>query len=115
MDWHTLIVNTVVAILGIVIPSLGVLLGKLLVHAIQNSRFGQLNFLAGVAVKWAEDAYSTADGSGKLVAAVDKLADLGKVDHKTAEALVRSAYQSIFGQLDTLKNQPAPLPTTPTS
>lgn len=97
-----LVVSALVAGIGFIGKSAFTLLGK----KIKESKTKLDDYLAGVAVKWAEDKYGKGHGQEKLDAATDWLIknSKNKLTEEQAESLVRASYQSIFGNLNQLKN-----------
>lgn len=101
-------VSAVVAGLGWLGKQAFTLLGK----KIKESDTKVDDYLAGIAVKWAEDQYGpdTQQGSEKREAAIAWMMNNSekKLTRGQAEALVRASYTAIFGNIGSLKNVQAP-------
>ncbi len=95
---------TVIAIATL--PVIGAFVGKWIVKLIKESDTKVDDYLAGIAVKWAEDAFKGEEGEKKLHIAIKHLETLmkGKITPMQADTLIRSAYQSLYGELKKLKN-----------
>lgn len=80
------------------IPIIGLLIGKLLMHLTKKIDNETFRGLAIQAVLFAEDKLGpdTNLGQAKLRLAVDFLVEKTKISREQAEALVRAAYQNIF-------------------
>lgn len=107
------VVPTLVTVITGALAWLGKNLFTLVSKKIKESDTKLDDYLAGVAVKWAEDKFSGEKGEAKLLEAKEKLIELSKnnLTDEQADALVRAAFQSISGNMSQLKNAPAPLPT----
>ena len=106
MDWmQALIATAITAVTAFLVPILRKL-GQLISAKIKQSETPVDDYLAGLAVKWAEDKLGDGKGSQKLNEAITKLIELsqGKIERTQAEALVRSSYQALYGELSQLKN-----------
>jgi len=97
------IVSGVVAGLG----WLGKQVFTFLANKIRESNTKLDDYLAGLAVRWAEDKFGSGKGQEKLDAAKEWLikSSKSKISDEQAEALVRAAYQSVFGNIGRLKNE----------
>jgi len=101
-----IIIQILIPILVSVFTIVGALLGKYITKLITESKTKLDDYLAGKAVQWAEDAFKGEKGEKKLALAIKHLEALtrGKITPVQADTLIRSAYQSLYGELKKLKN-----------
>ena len=99
MDLSAILKPLLEAILVIVIPTIGTIIGKLLLAGFNNIKNNTIRGLAIQAVLWAEDKFSSGQGSAKLTAAAAQLAEKTGMSQAQAEIAVRAAYQNVFAQL----------------
>lgn len=106
MSWLEIVIGAAVAALTALIVPVMRKLGELLSSKIKESETPVDDYLAGLAVKWAEDKMGDGNGGKKLESAVAKLVELskGKIKKEQADVLVRGAYQTLFGEIQNLKN-----------
>jgi hypothetical protein len=101
MDWEAILKPLIEAVLVIVIPAIGTIIGKLLVLASNNIKNATVRGLAIQAVLWAEDKFGadTASGAAKLNSAIALLVAKTGMSQAQAEIAIRAAYQNIFAEL----------------
>lgn len=106
MDWNVILAQVLTVLILSVVPALAILVGRLIVSAIQNSKNTADDRLASLAVAWAEDYFGEGKGKEKLDAATARVVGLsgGLITMDQADILVRGAYQGLMGELSKLKN-----------
>jgi len=81
---------------AVLLPAIGLLIGKLLIHFTTNIDNDRVRALAIQAVLWAEDKFGSKEGDKKLDAAIQFVMDKTKLSYAEAEKIVRAAYQNVF-------------------
>jgi hypothetical protein len=99
IDWQSHLWTFVGAILAVVLPVIGKLLGQLLVNGIKIIKDDKVRRVVADLILWAEDKYSDQAGDKKLEIVVDLLVDKCKMSKADAEIAVRAMYQNIIGQI----------------
>jgi hypothetical protein len=101
-----ILIPILTAIVTVATPIILGLLAKLLVKYIQSTPNQTDDRLAGMAVSAAEDFFGKGQGNEKLNYAINLVKKLSKghLKDEEAEALVRSAYQHMMGELSKVKN-----------
>ena len=85
---------------AVMLPLIGVLIGKLLMRMISGIDNDNWRKLAIEAVLWAEDKFGSKEGDKKLDKAIEFVMAKTKLSYPEAEKLVRAAYQNVFAPLE---------------